>query len=206
MGTILSEPGSIEAVERNIHFRVILPVVSIALGVFLFYLGDVQVKETVVAQGGAGEGMPDVAASGRYVHYALNAPAWAVTGETRDMRWSEATYSSDHELRYFLVVAVLWYIVGLRFDRRRGTESLTREVVWYRPAGWGLILLAVLVGYVATSGWLLSGSKWEEILLARVYGWWFPLACLAWAIILLIAGVRMLRAGRTAITGRPSSD
>jgi hypothetical protein len=81
----------------------------------LFHWGDVQAKSKA-AGGGAFEGVPDVAATAKYVHYALNAPV-GVLEDQREMRWSPSTYWKGHDLRYFVGVIVLWYLIGLGWTR-----------------------------------------------------------------------------------------
>jgi hypothetical protein len=80
-------------------------------------LGDLQARNLVTA-GGLFEGLPAEAAVARYVDYALNAPAWATLLEQRGMRWSKSTYWSGRDLRYFLAVGVMWYVVGLWLDHK----------------------------------------------------------------------------------------
>ena len=74
------------------RLRFLLPVVSLALAIFLFRFGDLQAKGIAAgAHGSAFEGLPLEAAKARYIAYALNAPAWALLAQARNMRWSPTT-------------------------------------------------------------------------------------------------------------------
>ena len=101
------------------RFRIVFPVVSVLLSALLFYAGDRQVRETLkTTNGGSFEGMPLNAASAKYIDYAINAPAWAILMENREMRWSPSTYWTGRDLRYFIALVVMWYLLGFGLDKK----------------------------------------------------------------------------------------
>jgi hypothetical protein len=130
-----------------VWLRFSLPLASLVLGVLLFHLGDIQVRRTLIEQGGAFEGMPDIAAEAKYVHYALNAPAWTIIIGTTDGRWSPSTYWSGRDVRYFLAVIMMWYLIGLRLDRKLqiGWGRRTPKTWWFKVESWSYLLVGILV-------------------------------------------------------------
>ncbi len=75
-------------------FRILLPLSSLILGLVLFHLDDTEARKMLAAaQGGAVEGIPLETAQARYVHCALNAPAWTLLREEHgQLLWSPSTY------------------------------------------------------------------------------------------------------------------
>jgi hypothetical protein len=182
---------------RQMRFRIVLPLVSVILGVLLFRLGDIQVRDVLkVAHGGAFEGIPFEAAQARYVHYALNAPAWAILREEHgSLRWSPSTYWTGRDLRYFLAVAVMWYVLGLQLDER--LKPATAQRIRARQRTWpGRIfaLTCVLYGSFVCLAILpdFIPPKANGVWLPNRHWYWFLSAVLAWGFGLVWAGSRSL--------------
>jgi len=105
------------------RLRILLPLVSVILAVVLFRVGDMQIKKIldVRRQDRFAEPVPDAYARARYFDYAINAPAWATLGEKRGTLWPRSK-PWERNLRYFLAVIVMWYLVG-----SSSTKDLARE-------------------------------------------------------------------------------
>jgi len=172
------------------RYRIILPVFSIVLGVVAFRIGDWQVRNLQVsAQRGASEGIPVEAAAARYPHYAINAPAWAVLGEKREMRWSPSTYWTGRDLRYLLAVMLMWYVVGYHIDKRVGNKRRPKEwvnqIVALAYLGCGFLVFHSIYGdFVPLSAY--------GVTLPNMHAFWFTAAVLLWGCGLLLNGSRML--------------
>ena len=177
----------------DMRFRIILPLVSVVLGVLLFRLGDIQVKKIVTSAHGAPEGTPIEFAMARYPHYALNAPAWAVLREERGMLWSPSTYWTGRDLRYFLAVIALWYLIGLHLDKRFALKRAGKAL----PRTWlGRIFAWACVAY----GLFVCLSVLPDFIPLKGYGVWFPnrhpywfiAAVLGWGTAITVAGLYSL--------------
>ncbi|MGO9444243.1 MAG: hypothetical protein ACLPXB_05615 [Thiobacillaceae bacterium] len=186
------------------QLRIILPLGNVILGVLLFHFGDIQVLRIVVGNGGAPEGMPDGAATAKYVHYALNAPAWAALGETRQLRWDPSTYWRGHDLYYFLAVIVISYLIGLGLDDRFGTrtdERVPSKGRWNRVLASAFLLYGLYIFYRVIPEWssLISMKAGTLALLSRAPGWWFVAAGLSWGLGLVSLGLwTLLRPHKSA--------
>ena len=177
------------------RLRIVLPLVNVLLTVLLFWLGDLQVRQIVLAHG-AYEGISDGAATARYLAYAVNAPAWTLLPDTRSKIWSPSTYWTGYDVRFLLLVAVMWLLIGFALDRRishdRASKILGRWKSLFAvvcliyalficyamlPHRHGLPLTAYTVGLSngVTSGW-----------------WWYGLG-LGWAVALVIVGLWLIR-------------
>lgn len=189
------------------RFRFLLPLMSVLLGVVLFRLGDLQVRKAVVEAGGAPEGMRMEVAQARYVDYALNAPAWVIVREEHGMLWSPSTYFTGQDLRYFIAVIVMWYLIGLLLDKRVGRKKSVSEKP--RPGLRRILALACsLYGL-----WICFSQVPDIIQLVRYiksYGWpnlrwsWFMATVLAWGLGLILAGLFSLFRGKRGKTGQVS--
>ena len=181
------------------RFRILLPLSSVILGVLLFHWGDIPVRRIVAANGGVmEEGITDVAAKAGYVHYALNAPAWAFLGDTRDRLWSRSTYWKGHDLYYFLAVVALWFSIGVIIDRRSIGRALgldARRMGWNRFLAWTSVLYGLFTCYsifprkpyfTSLTDYLsaFAGTVW-----GRGYGWWWYPLGLAWGLGLITVGL-----------------
>jgi hypothetical protein len=190
-----------------LRYRIILPLVSVILGVFLFHLGDIEVRRTVVANGGAPEGMADAAATAKYVHYALNTPAWVITGDTRETRWSQSTYWTGHDLLYFVAVIVLWYLIGLKLDKGNGINAgyAPPNTVWFRILAWACLLYGVFVCYsvIPKCPSFMTSKNCALALLSWGHGWWFVAIGLAWGLGLISGSVYSLSRSRVARSEQP---
>jgi hypothetical protein len=194
------------------RFRIILPLANVILGVALFRLGDMQVRRIVIANGGAPEGMPDIAAKAKYAHYALNAPAWALLGDTREMRWGWSTYWTGHDLHYFLAVMVMWFLIGLKLDRKLIGKPLGHaqgSKWWNRIVAWGYLLYGLFLCYRLVPGkpYFMSLKGYLDYLvtvlrsvLSGGYGWWWYPLGLAWGLGLVSAGLYSLFHSRRPAT------
>ncbi len=186
--------------EAEMRFRFFLPAGNVILGLLLFHWGDVQVRRILVTNGGALEGITDVAARAKYVHYALNAPAWALLGDTRNRLWSPSTLRSTDELLYFLAVILLWFSIGLVLDRQlKGRDQPAIKAKWckYILAStyitYGLFTCYSVFprkSYVTTLDDYLT-SLGDAVLRGGYGWWWYPLG-LAWGLGLIVAGVYSL--------------
>ena len=185
------------------RYRFILPLANIVLGVLLFHLGDLQVRR-IRERYGSYEGTQDAAATGKYVHYALNAPVWVLV-EKRGMLWSPSTYWTGRDLRYFLAATVMWFLIGLKLDRRRrrtGAERASEKIWWRRVLAFAFVVYGLIVGYAVLPQPYFGPLKdYLRILLAqcRDFAWWYGLG-LAWGVGLVVAGLRlMFRPGKPAL-------
>jgi len=143
--------------------------------------------------GGTFEGLPFEAAVARYVDYALNAPAWATLLEQRGMRWSWSTYWSGRDLRYFLAVAVMWYLLGFWLDKRLNRTTIANsDHNGMRARAFAMACAAY--------GIFVCSSVLRDLVPVKAYGLWFPnlrpfwfvAAVLAWGMGLIWAGSRSL--------------
>lgn len=179
------------------RFRIILPLANVILGVFLFHLGDIQVRRIIAAQGGVlEEPLQDGAATARYVHYALNAPAWAFMRDPNSKLWSPSTYWTGHDLHYFLAVAAMWFLIGFKLDKRFIAKDIKRvhEMTWWnRTIAWACLLYGLFTCYS-----VFPQKPYPEPLipyfrmvfntmLHERYGWWLQLG-LAWGVGLILVG------------------
>jgi hypothetical protein len=147
------------------------------------------------------EPVPDAYARARYFDYAINAPAWATLGEKRGTLWPRSK-PWERNLRYFLAVIVMWYLVGLQFDKRSGARRVDND----RRGAWlGQVFAIICVLY----GLFLCHLMLPEFVPLSDYGHWLPLrryepwfiaAVLTWGTGLVLAGSYSLfrRAKRTA--------
>jgi len=181
------------------RFRIVLPVSNVILGALLFHLGDIQAKRIIVDSGGARtEGLTDVAATARYVDYALNAPAWALLGDTRDRLWSPSTYWSGYDLRYFLAVIVMWFLIGLALDQRskgRNRQKAPLRTKWAGILAWGCVVWGLFTCYsiFPRRPYLMPLKNYLSGLVGAVssggYGWWWCPLGLAWGLALTAGGL-----------------
>jgi hypothetical protein len=183
------------------HLRILLPITNIIIGAMLFCWGDMQVRRIAESNGGArAEGITDVAAEARYVHYALNAPAWALLGDTREKLWSPSTYWYGRDLGYLLAVAILWFLIGSALDKRIRNDQ-TKHVLlrpsWAKFLGFFFIIYGMFVCYSTFPSkpdfvplkdhiFDLIGAIWR-----RGYGWWFYVIAFGWAVGLMSAGLAL---------------
>jgi hypothetical protein len=141
--------------------------------------------------------MPVGAATARYVHYALNAPAWVIVRETPEMRWSPSTYWTGHDLRYFLVVIVLWFVVGVEVDRKITERNRSGEPIAKRWShifeGILLLLYGCFVCYRLIPDWSSTAIRaWTIAMLRLGTGWWFFTIGLVWAVGFISVGLYLL--------------
>jgi hypothetical protein len=174
------------------RFRIMLPIANVMLGVVLFHVGDLQARRIVAANAGhLEEPLQDGVAKARYIHYALNAPAWALLGDTRDSLWETSTYWTGHDLHYFLAVTIMWFLIGLKLDRTSsgGHRSAGK---WGGIFAWSCILLGIFVCYTLISAPPLSIKAYLLLSFRSVIrlenGWWFLPVGLAWGIGLILTG------------------
>lgn len=161
------------------RLRFLLPVVSLALAIFLFRFGDLQAKEIAAgAHGSAFEGLPLEAAKARYIAYALNAPAWALLAQARNMRWSPTTLWNARDLLFLTAVGLMWYCLGLRLDRKF-TNSKIQSAQGGRR-GWALPLLSVLYGL------FVCYSVFRDLLPVEQYGYLFPNLRPLWFVLIVL--------------------
>jgi hypothetical protein len=100
------------------RLRIVLPIFNVILAIVLLRVGDSQASRfwNERIKFGPAEPMPDSYARARYLDYAINAPAWATLGEPRGLIWSDYK-QMERDTRYLLAVIIMWYLVGLQFDR-----------------------------------------------------------------------------------------
>lgn len=180
------------------RFRIVLPLANVILGLLLFYLGDVQARRIIAANGGhLEEPLQDGVAEARYVHYALNAPAWVLLDDTRDKIWSRSTYWTGRDLHYFLAIIVMWFLIGLKLDKkssRKRRELAVRKTAWNRILAslcllYGLFICYTLISpphVISLQGFFLLSMR---SVINLEHGWWFLPLGLAWGIGLIVAGV-----------------
>jgi hypothetical protein len=181
------------------RFQIVLPLASLILGVWLFHLGDLQGQRIIAAHGGVlEEPLQDGVAEARYVHYALNTPAWALLEDTRDKLWSRSTYWTGYDLHYFLAVTAMWFLIGLKFDGRSSKEGLdlvARKSRWSKILAWVYLLYGLFICYKLMSPPphlvpLKSFLRWSfESVVNLYYGWWFLPIGLAWGAGMMLAGI-----------------
>jgi len=185
------------------RFRFVLPLANIVLGILLFHLGDLQVR-MIREKYGSYEGTPDAAATPRYVHYALNAPVWALLEKRHIFLWSPSTYWTGHDLHYFLAATAMWFLIGFKLDRRfsgTGAQRGSGNTWWRRILAWVFILYGLFVCYsVLPQPYYGPLKRYLLIVLTqgRDLAWWYALG-LAWGLGLVVAGFySMVRLGKTA--------
>jgi hypothetical protein len=178
------------SLRLHMRFRILLPLASVVLGAVLFRVGDLQVRKAIAVHGSY-EGVLDGAARARYLDYALNAPAWAALGDTRDRRWSASTYWTGYDLRYFLAVIVMWFLIGLVLDRRsrekRGLKN-PKKTKGNGILAWACLLYGLFTCYSIFPGRpfsipLKSYFLWLGSALMGLW-WWYTLG-LAWGLALI---------------------
>src|ERR1700687_2274395 len=181
------------------RFQIVLPLASLILGVWLFHLGDLQGQRIIAANGGVlEEPLQDGVAEARYVHYALSTPAWALLEDTRDKLWGRSNYWTGYDLHYFLAVTAMWFLIGLKLDRRSSRKSLNfaaGKTLWNKILAWAYLLYGIFICYTLISppphvvplkSFLLSSLR---AVINLEYGWWFLPLGLAWGAGLVLAGV-----------------
>lgn len=183
-------------------FRFALPTVNICLGISLFHWGDDQVKRIAIANGGFEHPPSDAIATAKYVHYALNAPAWAILGDTRNRMWDLSTYWTGHDLYYFLLVAVMSFFIGFQLDNLRGGNRRESAVAGTltRITGWACCLYGLFVCYQVfpSRPYFISLRDYFRSYLptmfgmSHVEGWWWLAIGLAWGLGLVVFGVHSL--------------
>lgn len=177
------------------RFRIVLPIANVMLGMLLFHVGDLQARRIVAANAGhLEEPLQDGVAEARYAHYALNAPAWALLGDTRNKLWGESTYWTGHDLHYLLAVAIMWFLIGLKLDRTSSGDPRPAGK-WRRIFAWSWIFYGLFVCYRLVSALPLSSEAYLRLLrsvMSLEYGWWFLPAGLAWGIGLILTGAYIL--------------
>jgi hypothetical protein len=191
------------------RLRIIMPVLSVLLGVLLFHIGDQQ-AEKILAKAPHEEALPEAAATARYVHYALNAPAWALVG-SRDLLWSPSTYWTGRDLRYFVVVGVLWFLIGVFLDRRLGGVELpSQHERWMRPlactcVGYGLFIVYSMLPPKPYSEALRNYLFTLPNTVRTSWAWWWYLPAAAWGLALVSLGFRALLQRRESRPEMPAS-
>jgi hypothetical protein len=182
------------------RLRILLPLANVALGALLFHLGDIQVRR-ITSVSVLAEPLQDGAATARYLDYALNAPVWALLGDTRDKLWSPSTYWRGYDLRYFLAVIAMWFSIGLALDRRFSGSDVRpgKTKAWWN---WILAWISLLYGLFVCHSvlpprpdlmpfgnylvWLASAVS------SGGYGWWWYPLGLAWGMGLIANGLYSL--------------
>lgn len=188
-------PSNLSALTetRIIRFRILLPLLSIALGSALFHWGDLQARSLVATTRGISEGMVDVAARARYLDYALNAPAWALLGDTRQRLWTPSTYWRGYDLYYLLVVALMWFLIGLALDKRHGARDghfIPGNTTWNWILAWGCFVWGLFTWFSMFPAkpnfvsWKDYFSNLSGALASGGYGWWWYPLSFAWGLAL----------------------
>jgi hypothetical protein len=174
------------------QYRIVLPLLSVALAVMLLRVGDRQ-RQKIVDLGHHEEMVPHTYARARYLDYAINAPVWAIVEGQRDQLWP---YSSpkNRDLGYILGVIVMWYLLGFQLDKKFVvTEARGRQPkrLWQRILGlacvcYGLFLYDLMTPeFVSLRGY----GNWLPL---RHYELWFIAAVLAWGVGMVLVGAYWL--------------
>lgn len=185
------------------RYRFILPLANIVLGVLLFHLGDLQVRR-IQEKYGAYEGTQDAAATARYVHYALNAPVWALLEERDIYLWSPSTYWTGHDLHYFFGATVMWFLIGLKLDRRfsrTGAEHVPEKTRWKRILAWAFVVYGLFVCYSFLPQPYYGPLRDYFALLIKSlsYAWWWYLLGMGWGIGLVTFGLCSVFCSRRSV-------
>jgi hypothetical protein len=151
------------------RFQIILPILNVILASICFHMGDVQAERIwkIRSHTGFVEPVPDSYARARYVDYALNAPAWATLGAQAGMLQSRSTYWTGRDLRYFLALIVMWYLIGSRVDENRANKERNMDK-------WMSLQNRASAAFCALYGLFLCYLMLPEVFPLRGYGQWLP--------------------------------
>jgi len=125
----------------RLRFRFVLPIFVLGLSVLLTIKGDAyrqQIIDRVIAKyGHLEEPMPENVALGRFVSYAISAPAYVAARSIPSIaqvpHWQFLHGEEDSEHSAFLIV--LWYIVGRTIDGAANpTAPMIRLPMWFLKA------------------------------------------------------------------------
>jgi hypothetical protein len=187
-------------VYNPIRFRVLLPVLFLALSVALGRLGDAERNRIVECVGkGAVHGIPDWTARARYLDYALNAPAWAAAWNMPAIPLKQRTYWEDiawivERCSYPFFVVLMWLVIGFGVDRWRETRQMHEPE---RPAWRDNVRIACAVcgGFILCSA--IQAAGFQDLF--GGYEIWFLAGVFAWAIGLIFAAVHPYSPARSRI-------
>ena len=117
--------------SANMRFRILLPILMLALSVSMFRLGEAQMTKLVQEEishsryGVAEHPLPACYALGRYMDYGRNAPAWLLSFEMPSLLPASLDSSccgfirGEKDWEYFLLVAAMWCGIGAWLDKHR---------------------------------------------------------------------------------------
>jgi len=190
----------------NVPIRIILPTVQLILAIGLFALGDYQLNEhrKMVRDSATGRTVrddpwPESLETGRFVDYAINAPAWVAKTNTPwvltsplDPSNRQAAFwrgiKSGRDWWYLLYIALMWFWIGLLIDQRLASKKLDLSPAqrWRKSA-----LGSACLAYGAFMLWTHPSFG-----MTRHYEIWFIASVLLWGALLVVAGLGFLYLSR----------
>jgi hypothetical protein len=179
----------------RVRFRVLVPLLNVAMAVVLLDVGQAQWKK--IASHGMSELLPDLYRSATYVDYALNAPAWAAQMNMPWLlhvkRWR--MMETERDWWYLLFVAVMWFHIGSRLDKRLHSADCeepgpaSRLLVWRKR-----VVAALSLSYAV----FMVNTAFDGI---GPYETRFVASVFLWALAITLAGLLPLMR-----RGRPTTD
>ena len=117
------------------------------------------------------------------------------------MLWSPSTYWTGHDFYYFLATTIMWFLIGLRLDRRlrgKAGEFFPMKTWWIKILASLFVLCGLIVCYSVFPHPYYGPMTGYLSLLGERFAWWYALG-VAWGLGLVIAGLRlMFRPGKLA--------
>jgi hypothetical protein len=178
--------------------RFVFPLLNLVVAVLLFHVGDMQVRRVASASQVLEEPINDGVAKARYVEYALNAPAWALLGDTRAGIWSPSSYWSGYNLRFFALASAIWFLLGVAFEKRDAVKNSVlagKRTLWTLAFSctcifWGVLTCHAILPEKPT---LMSFPNYALAVASNATDWWWwYLFGLAWGMALILSGLSFL--------------
>jgi hypothetical protein len=175
----------------NAPRRWVLPAIAVSTA-FLFEIAGNLQYQRIWRQGSHFEPLSSIFARDSFAGYTWNAPAWAASLALPNfLYWisqkpwaAELSVSLRNPLEYLVLVAGLWYGIGLSLDKRnsRPDGQEMRAVSW---KGRVLAMACLLFGGTLGSLAIDSGNHSDR-------EFWFAIGVLLWAVALTLSGAHSL--------------
>lgn len=184
--------------KQQVRFKVVLPIVQLALALGLFAIGQAEddrirwaAYDPITNTSKNSEGVRDIFKRARYADYAINAPAWFAQENTpwvlniggRAMLFG--ILDSESDWYYMLYVVLMWFGIGVVLDRLFRSHAATD----FLKKSWGTQLISLaLVGYGLLMIW--THPRLGPL---RQYENWFIASIFVWGFGLIFAGIYGLK-------------